>query len=325
MSGRRPLIALLCLGFLLWSVPAWAGATHAADDDLRDRWIPSLTFDVLLHDWEEEGSLDTPLADCSKYAPDSENIPCLYSLSGSSESQVGAVQYRVGLDLMSPRIDFLSFIFSPRAWIFGGILINPKQSHQVMTRPNKGRFVPRQPEDEVKADFGPPLTGIAAEIQSGYLETGWFVGLGSVFELPYRNSMFRIKFGVNYMRERVRVDAQLAAVKGATNSVPGADYCQPGGFTRPYVCEVVRDQLGKNKMYHYLGPIGELEMVLVPGKNITFSIYGQTQFLWNLDPSAIVFVSDVSDVKSTYTYRPDDFAVRGTIGIRMAWAPRFGF
>lgn len=83
-------------------------------------------------------------------------------------------------------------------------------------------------------------------------------------------------------------------------------------------------------MYHYLGPIAELEMVLVPGKNITFSIYGQTQFLWNLDPSSLVLVSNVktedeSYVKSTFTYRPDDFAVRGTIGIRMAWAPRFGF
>jgi len=322
MSGRCPRIALFCLGFLLWSVPAWAEEASGSDG-LRDRWIPALTFDVLLHDWEEEGSLDTSLPNCSIQSLGLEDNVCKPSLSSSGKSQTSAVQYRLGLDLMSPRIDLLSFIFSPRAWIFGGILINPKQTHPVMTSPSDGRFVPRQPEDEVNNYAEPGYPGVAAEIRSTYRETGWFVGVGSVFELPYRNSMFRIKVGVNYLRERVQVEAKLAAVKLTNSGEPGGPACTDR--TLP-PCEVVRASLGpKNQIYHYLGPVGELEMVLVPGRRFTFSIYGQTQFLWNLDPSNVVLSTNAGGSPSTFTYSPDDFAVRGAIGMRLAWAPRLGF
>ena len=322
MLGRCPQIASLCLVFLLWSVPAWADEASPADD-LRDRWIPALTFDVLMHDWEEKGSLDTFLPDCSKQSV-GEGDTCLPSLSSSETSQTSAVQYRLGLDLMSPRIDFLSFIFSPRAWVFGGVLFNPKQTHAVMTSPSEGRFVPRQPESEVDSYFAPPYTGVAAELKSRYRETGWFVGVGSVFELPYRNSMFRIKVGVNYLRERVQINANLAAVKLTNLGVDGQPACT--NRDKPPPCEVVRAALGfKNQMYHYLGPVAELEMVLVPGRNLTFSIYGQTQFLWNLDPSDVVLETNAGGGLSTFTYSPDDFAVRGAIGMRLAWAPRFGF
>ena len=322
MSGRCPQIAWLCLGLLLWSVPAWSDQASIADD-LRDRWIPSLTFDVLLHDWEEKGSLDTFLPDCSIQSVGLDGDTCLPSLSSSETSQVSAVQYRVGLDLMSPRIDLLSFIFSPRAWIFGGILISAQQTHPVMTSPSDGRFVPRQPEDEVDSYYQPGYPGVAAEIKSRYRETGWFVGVGSVFELPYRNSMFRIKVGVNYLRERVQINANLAAIKLTNPGQPEQPACTNQEITP---CEVVRAALGfKNQMYHYLGPVGELEMVLVPGRNLTFSIYGQTQFLWNLDPSDVVLVTNEGGGPSTFTYSADNFAVRGAIGMRLAWAPRFGF
>ena len=320
MSGLCPRIAFFCLGFVLCSTaPVWADGDNGSRD-VRDRWIPSLTFDVLLHDWEESGSLDTFLPDCSV----AEELPipvtppaleCGASLSGSGSSAVSAVQYRLGLDLMSPRIDMLSFIFSPRAWVFGGILINPKQTHSVMKSPANGQFNPEFPENQIAAGFPPPFKGIVAEISSQYLETGWFVGLGSVFELPYRDSMFRFKVAVNYLRERVSVNARFSAAQGGPYPPYGA---------LDYSYEAVRADLGqKRKAYHYLGPIGEIEMVLVPGSRLSFSLYGQVQFLWNLDPSAVVLTTEAGGGTSTFTYRPDDFAVRGAIGMRLAW--RAGF
>ena len=39
MSGRCPLIALLCLGLILWSVSAWADEADAQDEktDAQDQ------------------------------------------------------------------------------------------------------------------------------------------------------------------------------------------------------------------------------------------------------------------------------------------------
>lgn len=328
MSGRCPRIALLCLGLILWSVSAWADEADA-QDEYRDRWIPSLTFDVLLHDQTEGGSLDTPLLDCSEETVGDESSVCPKTLSRTESTTTSIVQYRLGLDLMSPRIDFLSFMFAPRLWLFGGALFNPQQTHPVMKSPSDARFPPNYPQDKVDSYFPPPYPGVGAEIRSRYTDMGWFVGGGTVFELPYRDSMFRIKVGVNYLRERVSINSKLVAVKATLPGVPGVGICtvpEPKPDPLPAPCEVVRTNLGwKEQSYDYLGPIGELEMVLVPGSRVSFSIYGQAQFLWNLDPSAVVMRSDAGNVNSTFTYLPDDFTVRGAIGMRLSWRAGFGF
>mgnify|MGYP004327495785 CR=1 FL=1 len=183
--------------------------------------------------------------------------------------------------------------------------------------------------------IGGMVIGVAAVIKSSYTEMGWFVGGGTVFELPYRDSMFRLKLGVNYLRERVSISSRLVGVDTANGPSTPDGACthsyDPIPDPLPDPCEVIRSGLGaKQKSYHYLGPIGELEMVLVPGERVSFSIYGQAQFLWNLDPSAVVMASDNKlrngDIlTSTFTYRPDDFAVRGAIGMRLSWRAGFGF
>ncbi|MAI78222.1 MAG: hypothetical protein CL917_04715 [Deltaproteobacteria bacterium] len=327
MQKRR-----LCLTWLfvwLFGVVHVAGAEEAPSaQDLQGRWIPSLTFDVLLSDWNETGTVDTFAQDCSVGIPVPNTNPVTYvcgpNLSGSASPEVSSVQYRVGLDLMTPRYQVGSMKL-PRGWVFGGALINPIQSHPVVTRPEDGKFVPRMPEQLVDQGFDPPFKGVAAQTDSRYLESGWFVGVGSVFEVPYRDSMFRFKVGVNYMRERVAITSRMALV--GYGFIP--DPQNPGGGADGYF--TVRSRLAsENQTYHFLGPIGEAEMVLVSGARLGLSLYGQAQFLWNLDTSPLIRVVESEFPNgeigtTTFTYQPKDFSVRGAIGVRLSWNAGFGF
>ena len=340
MRARLVLIAAFWLAPLLPSAAAW-GEDPAADKPLRDRWVTGLTFDVMLHDREAnaqvESSVPGPLFN------DSQSVP---------PPETTAVQYQVGLELMTPRMDFLPA--APRAWIFGGALVSPQNTYTVLQAgeffpgmpetqlerwnqpdncyipspnpnaclpgPKNTRYVPRDPRGELDPTA---FLGQGSSVEARYLEGGWYLGLGAVFELPYQNSMVRLKPFVGYLRQRAEVSGERVGVFVLEDPPPPNEY--------PFALFRTTSRWQKQTQ-HFLGPGAEIELILIPGKSLAFSIFGQAQFLWNVSHSKIevegnrsVPAPGVPEQTATFSYTPDDFVVRGVLGARLAWRGGFAF
>lgn len=330
MLLRFVLIAAFFGVAVLWPAVATSSEEVSEEKPLSARWITGLTFDVMLHTWEAEASVDSPMS----------------SLNVSQSSEFDAVQYQVGAELLTPRMNFLPA--APRFWVYGGALVSPQETHSIA---QTGDFIPAEPEARYDRWSGPArgfdpdprylpylyipdlsaeFPGQASRVKARYLEGGWYVGLGMVFELPYRESMIRLKPFVGYLRQRVEISGEVAGVYPDANTPP-VEPPPPPYTSYPYTLFRATAPW-KKQTEHFLGPGGEIELVLIPGSSLAFSIFGQAQFLWNLERET-VFLEAENSVPTPgipariarFTYTPDSFVVRGVLGARLAWRGGFSF
>jgi len=137
-------------------------------------------------------------------------------------------------------------------------------------------------------------------------------GAGLAFTLEGFGQRFRIKPSFEYLREEVEVEGQVSRAM-ALSMEPTTDY------------RLIQMSGRGSHTYHGIGPGLELEMDTRRAGPLMLTLFLSGQAYRLLGDREIVFSSSYSDAigteSATWTFEPDPWAFRGSVGLRFRWLP----
>ncbi|MBW2292061.1 MAG: hypothetical protein JRG89_15320 [Deltaproteobacteria bacterium] len=292
--------------FLVWTATVMPligapAASQAQDfDDQNEKWIPSVTFAVTVHDEDMDYVADNSIN---------------FDFSGNSSRTMASLRF--GGELMSPVFEDLPA--KPRFFGFAGVLWSTPgnglggdnhatESVEDYRDVNLGAAVRVFERQEFttpgRAKTVEDFEGQGNTIRGRQLHNAWFLGVGSVFSFPMSGFTVRLRPSLEYVGEEVSTEGAFTLLTEPTDNV----FIIHNGL------------LEDTEVHHSLGPGFELEFVNHLTSNVTLAFFTQTRFLWIVNDNKTTLRGRDGDGNPvTYSVERNRFNFRGGVGFR------FGF
>jgi len=208
-------------------------------------------------------------------------------------------------EIMTPRV--AAGFAQPRFFAHADISFSFGFDYDVAKEGTPGALVPpTQPTQESAVPGQGSVT--SAELELLVVTAG----AGLAFTLEGFGQRFRIKPSFEYLREEIEVKGQVSRAM-ALSTGPTTDY------------RLIEMSGRDSKTYHGIGPGLELEMDTRRAGPFMLTLFLSGQAYHLLGDREIAFSSSYSDAigteSATWTFEPDPWAFRGSVGLRFRWIP----